>query len=267
LLMMAMPAFGLTDFATLLDNLIGAGYVFCPISSLRCDSGQRVVYMRHDIDFHLTDVDQMAAIESERNISSTYYVLLTQHYNPMSAYNRRILRRLADLGHEIGLHYDLMTYPQDLEAAQRHLDWEASMLASVTGSPVRSISMHQPFLGTPDPFRQLDQYVHPHDERCQQDLLYVSDSCRAWRDESLLACFSSDPPRRVQLLIHPELWQDAGYQNRLRYLEHVVTPHVHSEARQFLEEKARHIWSTHPGAHLHDERERKVQANRRRGVP
>ena len=257
--MKCLPAFDLGTYSQLLDDLHRTGYTFDPLISLRHDSGRRVVYLRHDIDFHLSGALRMAEIESERKISATYFVLLTQHYNPMSAYNRRILQQLGDLGQEIGLHYDLSTYPQDPVAARRHLDWEVSVLSVVTGKMVRTISMHEPFLGVPDPFRQLEEYVHPHDERFQKDLLYVSDSCRAWRDEKLLTCFSFDSPRRVQILTHPELWLDGSYRDRLKYLECVVTPNVFSETRSFLENNARHIWSTHPGSILHDARERKVQ--------
>jgi len=222
---------------------------------LRDGSGERTVYLRHDIDLHLYEVERMALIEAKRSISATYYVLLTQHYNPMSVFNRGILRRLVDLGHEIGLHYDLTSYPQDSMAARRHLDWEAGLLASLTGQRIYTISMHQPYLGTPDPFRQLDQYVHPHDERFQQDLLYVSDSCRAWRDEKLLSCFSAQAARRVQLLTHPELWLDPGHPDRLDYLNQVVAPNVLYESQSYLDAEVHRIWSTHPGAHLHDERE------------
>src|SRR5205823_7026515 len=110
----------------------------------------RSVYLRHDIDLHLPGVERMAEVEAVLGARSTYFVLLTQHYNPLYPENLAILRQIRDLGHEIGLHYDLTTYPQDDAGAREHLAWEARLLSSIVDAPVRCITMHQPYEGRDD---------------------------------------------------------------------------------------------------------------------
>jgi hypothetical protein len=130
-------------------------------------------------------------------------VLLTQQYNILQPENQYILRKIIKLGHEIGLHYDLETYPIGSTESRARLNWESEFLGKVVGAPVQTIVMHQPHKGTADPFHMINEYVNPHDPRYQNELLYVSDSCRAWRDETLLSCFGPNPPRRLLLLTHP----------------------------------------------------------------
>ena len=110
----SLPSFCMADYANLVKRLLEFGYQFRKVSQMRENSGaDKFVYLRHDIDFHIYDSDEMAKLESSLGISATYYVLLTQHYNPLNNDNKKILRKIRDLGHEIGLHYDLQTYPQD----------------------------------------------------------------------------------------------------------------------------------------------------------
>jgi hypothetical protein len=200
---------------------------------------------------------KVAKAESECGVYATYYVPLTLHYNVLYPDNRRTLRYLIELGHEIGLHYDMETYPMEPEQAVKHLNWEVSILSEVVGHPIHTISMHQPHQGYPDPFQEIDDYVHPRDPRYQDGLLYVSDSCRAWRDEKLLACFGPDPPRRLLLLTHPELWQDGTIGDRMQYLDQVLLETAVREKKEYFDKYVRTVWSSHPGPRLHDEREKR----------
>lgn len=251
----ALPAFSVPAYARLLDDLSEAGYRTAPVSRMRDAGAGPVAYLRHDIDIHVPGVERVARVEAERGHRATFYVLLTQHYNPFYPPNAAVLREIVALGHEVGLHYDLTTYPEDPEAARARLDEEVERLAGLVGQPVTTVSMHQPWGGRPDPFRQLAGYVHPHDPRLAAGLLYVSDSCRAWRDESLLRCFGPDRPRRLLLLTHPEVWLDGAVGDRTGYLETVLLPNAARQATEFVDVTVRDVWATHPGPPLHDARQ------------
>ena len=251
-----LPRFSLDDYETLIDDLRDAGYIFRKVSQLADHTGCKVAFMRHDIDLHIARIDEIAEIEASRNVTATYYVLLTQHYNPLNSDNKRVLRKLCDLGHEIGLHYDLTTYPTNPEQARAHLDWESRILSQIVGEPICTISMHEPHKGRPDLFRQSTKYVHPQDPRYQQDMLYVSDSCRAWRDESLLSCFGPHSPRRLMLTTHPELWLDGTVVDRIKYLEKVLIENGTRQHRDYFDKYVRQVWSNHPAPRLYDEHER-----------
>ena len=114
--------------------------------------------------------------------------------------------------------------------------------------------MHQPHTGQNDPYKMQDEFVHPHDPRYQKDLLYVSDSCRAWRDENLLYCYSSTPPMRLLLATHPELWLDGSVKDRNAYIQ-VLIDNATRSYKTYFNQTVRHVWDTHPGPRLHNKRE------------
>lgn len=255
-----LPEFSLAGYERLLRELAGNGYWFQTVGQMPEAVDGRTAYLRHDIDLHVPGVERMAEVEASLGARSTYCVLLTQHYNPLYAENRAILRQLVDLGHEIGLHYDLTTYPVEDAAAREHLHWEIELLSTVVGTPVRTISMHQPYEGRADVLRETEEFVHPHDPRLGADLMYVSDSCRAWRDESLLRCFGPDAPLRLLLLTHPELWLAGGVRDRMEFLETVLLPGTTAQAAAFVDETVRGVWERHPGPPAHDAREAERQS-------
>ena len=256
-----MPAFDLRDYEALLNDLADSGYTFHKVTEIKNEPNGYVVFLRHDVDLHIQGIEQMAKVEASHGVTATYYIPLTLHFNPLYPDNQRILRQIRDVGHEIGLHYDMETYPTDPKQARKHLDWEVNILSEVVGQPIRTISMHQPHMGQPDPFQETDDYVHPHDPRYQEGLLYISDSCRAWRDESLLTCFGPNPPRRLLLLTHPEIWLNGSVSDRMQYLDQVLMENSVRQHRDYFDHIVRQVWMAHLAPRLHEEREsRKTSA-------
>lgn len=127
-----------------------------------------------------------------------------------------------------------------------------AILRELSGTAISTISLHQPHLTAHDLFRGLNRYVQPHDARDCRPLNYVSDSCRAWRDETLLKCFGADRPERLLLLTHPESWLDGTIENRLEYLEHVVLPRARQPVESYYQERVRKLWIEHAGGKAHD---------------
>jgi hypothetical protein len=250
-----LPKFDLQAYRMLLLDLRAHGYDFLKISEMKNDFQGNVTYLRHDVDLHLHGILPIAMLEAELGIHSTYYIPLTLHFNPLYPANKNIISKIVVLGHDVGLHYDLGTYPIEPVYARKHLEWEIGILSQITGQPIRTICMHNPYKGQPDPFLMLDDYIHPHDPRSQWDLIYISDSCRAWRDERLLLCLSKYPPRRLLLNTHPELWLDGSMLDRIKYLDEILIEMGVRQNRDYFEE-VRMIWQTHPATRQHDERER-----------
>ncbi len=240
-----MPRFGVDAYAELLTRLRESGYRLAPVTAL-ADPGPTVL-LRHDVDLDPPSTLAMAEREAQLGVAATYYVPLTQHFNVLDPVQRDAIRQLAALGHEIGLHYDMRTYPLKPAAAREHLDWELETLAAVAQTEVRTLCMHQPHRGHEDPFRSLPGLVHPHDPSLQDGLLYVSDSCRRWRDDSLLSAFTEERPSRLLLNFHPELWLDDSIDDSMSYLEQVVAPLGAERARAAILDEAE-AWRNHPTA-------------------
>ena len=250
-----MPEFGVADYAGVLDRFRSSGYATRWISDIddRVEP-ERVLYLRHDLDFMVSSATPFAVAEADRSMVATYYVLLTGPYNAFAPENRDALAEIAGLGHELGLHYDLRAVPGTPDGGRARIDAEVRMLEDLVQVPVRTISTHNPSLGGEDPFRCVPGLRHPHDPRDGRELAYVSDSRRAWRDDNLLQCFGESPPARVMFLTHPELWLAPDVHDGATYLRERVAPRALAPLREYFEREVPTLWNlpthpTPPGSH------------------
>ncbi len=251
-----MPNFCLDDYERLLSRLLEGGYSLLPVEEMPQAHLGSLVFLRHDVDLHITGIERIAEVESGLGVASTFYIPLTLHFNPAYPENRDILVKLVSKGHRIGLHYDLQTYPWDEQTAWEHLGEEAASLSALVGSDIQSICMHNPWEGREDIFREGSPYVHPHDPRYAEGVVYVSDSCRAWRDETLLLCFGAGAPRRLLLNTHPELWLGEACTGREEFARKTLLANVVRQHGSYVTEVVIPGWSEHPAPARHDERER-----------
>jgi hypothetical protein len=67
------------------------------------------LYLRHDVDHDILKAFEMAMLESEHGIKSTYYLLPTAPYFDYSDRFVEEVEGLAQLGHMIGLHNNALT--------------------------------------------------------------------------------------------------------------------------------------------------------------
>lgn len=247
--MTCFPKFTLKSYAELLRALAATGAEFRPVSVMG-QAAAKDVFLRHDIDFSLELALPMARVEHELGISSTYYVLLSGPYNPCSAESVSAMKELASMGHNLGLHYDLSLYPMDPASARQRLALEINFLRALAGVPIETIVMHEPFRGQDDLFSASADWVNPtFYQKSDSQLLYVSDSCRAWRDDSLIRYLQGSMEKnRLLLNTHPESWLSNVSQNRITYLEQTLLPKTLESTQRYFTERVRHLWQTHVGA-------------------
>lgn len=256
MLQSGLPGFSLDDFGGMLRALRTAGYGFAPVRDMPLDDQDtRTCYLRHDVDMHLRGLDAVGGMEAAHGVRATYFIALTLPYNPLYLPNRRVLQTLVAQGHEIGLHYNLATYPEDADGARDHLQWEVDVLSALVGEPVKSIVMHEPHRFGSDPFIATDDFLHPHDPRLQRDLSYISDSCRAWRDDRLVDAMSGRGTRRLLLNTHPELWLGSAGTERSAFLAGVLRDNGLADHVEYFTRTIASTWDRHPAPALHDARE------------
>lgn len=166
--------------------------------------------LRHDVDYSTEAALRLAEQESRRGVRATYFLLMNCfYYNLLSPGEAHVARRLAELGHEVGLHYDVNFFRVfSRKEWDRLLRTQASILEKLSGEPVLSIAMHQPGLNGQDPFRDCSEFTNAYDDRFVRDMLYVSDSCRAWYDHAWKMLESGPVPSRIQLVLHPINWSE-----------------------------------------------------------
>jgi hypothetical protein len=186
---------GARDFAFLRfrDFLPGAG----PLPD-------RYIALRHDVDFAPAYSLEMAELEHAAGVVATYHVLVDgQFYNPLDPAVVRQIRRIHELGHEVGLHVALATADQTgAEVAFRR-----DLLSDIVGAPVRSFSQHDPVnagLAAVELPPDCEPCVDAYDVMRDHDLLYVSDSAMMWRRYTFATAL--DEGRNLCLLAHPHSW-------------------------------------------------------------
>ena len=181
---------------------------------------------RHDVEVSLSAAEEMAKLDAQIGIRSTFFFLVTSEYNLFEREQASVVDRILTLGHSLGLHYDprllLERHPLTLDAA---IASQREMLEGHFGQEVVAISAHIPGdvrqtkdvvkhgRGKPLAQRQLkgciaiDAYNLP-------EWHYVSDSGQLWRE---------DPERwkaydHLHVLTHPDYWSEQGFDLPTRLL-------------------------------------------------
>jgi len=216
--------------------------------------------LRHDVDYSPQAALILAEQEEARSIRATYFLLAgTRYYNLMAPEHSHVAKRLTDLGHEVGLHYDVNSFrPFPRPEWPRLLKAQATLLGELAAAPVRSIAMHQPALNGDDPFRgQALGFVNAYDDRFIRDSTYVSDSARAWRDSTWTMLKTGEFPERLQLSLHPINWAESDRERTaiFRSVHADLIKDSESAGEELLARIARHS-----GVIEHDERTSRGEA-------
>jgi hypothetical protein len=167
---------------------------------------ERYIVLRHDIDFAPVYSLQMAELEHEAGVASTFFVLVDgQFYNPLRKEVIEQLRRIHALGHEIGLHFAVGSAVES--DVGREVAFRLEILGALAGVTVRSFSQHDP-VNAGFASVSLPQGHYPCADASavirENDLLYVSDSAMMWRRYTFDTALEEG--RNLCLLAHPHSW-------------------------------------------------------------
>lgn len=167
---------------------------------------RRYIALRHDIDFAPRYSLEMAQMEHELGIVSTFFVLVDgQFYNPLEREVVSQLRQIYSLGHEVGLHFAVSSAMD--EDIGKEVAFRLGVLSNILGAAVQSFSQHDPvnagFVSITLPTAQpacvdASRVIRDH------NLLYVSDSAMMWREHTFETAL--DQNRDLCLLAHPHSW-------------------------------------------------------------
>jgi hypothetical protein len=176
------------------------------------DLPSQVAIVRHDIDMSPACALSLAKIEAELDIRATYTVLLTgEFYSPFEENTRRILKSIANLGHDIGLHFDAAWHGINTEAElEDAIAWEAAILDRLIDPKggVKMFSFHNTTSFTMS--CKKPRYANLRNAYAgvlQEQVSYTSDSNGYWIHRSWDAILD-DSPDRIQVLSHPEWWNE-----------------------------------------------------------
>jgi len=98
-----MRDFTISRYIALLQILQKQNFSFQPFSEFIENPKEKAVMLRHDVDLLPYNSLKTAQIENELGIRGSYYFRIVPE-----SYNETIIKQIADLGHEIGYHYETM---------------------------------------------------------------------------------------------------------------------------------------------------------------
>ena len=199
--------FNSDGYKKLLRTAQGKGYRLCRMDEA-FTSDAKTMILRHDIDFSVDYALDMAELEAEIGATATYFFMTTcEYYNPFSEPHRAALRRIAALGHEVGLHWDSRALPEDKSSHAAFLQSQMNLLAATACQEIRSASQHIP-IDTP-PF-DISPYIenNAYSEQFNQRFTYVSDSSMVWR--KVTPWDLMEEGKEIQFLSHPIWWMTEG---------------------------------------------------------
>lgn len=167
------------------------------------DSSHGELILRHDIDFDCGLARQMAEIEADLGVTSTYFFMLrSESYNLLSDGNDEHVNAIRKAGHRISLHFDPTVYDDFVAGFQT----EKTIFETMFETTIDIVSLHRPN----DFFLQYDQPIagtaHTYQRHFFKDIAYMSDSQGQFRYGHPLESEAFAEGRTIHLLTHPIWW-------------------------------------------------------------
>jgi hypothetical protein len=234
--LMASPLvseFTLEGYLSLIDAIRGQGYQVKRYDEAEYSSRHLIV--RHDIDFDLDQAVLMAECEAKANVRATYFILLrTEMYNLFSDKGTQAVRRIAELGHDVGLHIDATLYGATKTALVHAVRDEASILSAVVRNAVTVFSFHRPSPDILSDEIQVEGLINAYNQRLFRDFWYCSDSQGGWRHGHPLAHPALVEGKGIHLLTHPVWWTSTANATPQQKLESFLNRRIELLDRELL---------------------------------
>lgn len=135
---MEVRDFSLDAYRPLLRAITAGGYRYITFREYCTGEtkGGKQVILRHDVDRRPGNALRMAKAEAVHGIQATYFFRIVR-----STFDKDVIRGVADLGHEVGYHYEDLSLARGDQARairlfEEHLNWFEDL------APVSTICMH-----------------------------------------------------------------------------------------------------------------------------
>ena len=178
-----MLDFTIKQYRILLSALLQGNYTFQTFDEFLQNPAERAIMLRHDVDDKKENSLEFARILNSYGIRGSFYFRVVP-----GSFDRGVIRLIAEMGHEIGYHYEDLSLAKG-NIAGAYENYKDNLAYFRTFYPVETISMH----GSPaspydnrDIWKSYDYHEfgiigEPYfDFINQADLLYFTDTGRCW---------------------------------------------------------------------------------------
>ena len=191
-------------------------------------NNKKAIILRHDIEFSILIALRMAEIEAKLGINATYLIQLhSDFYNAIEKENLKSIKRIIELGHQVGLHFDThyweLSSEYDLE---KYMMIDKNTLEQYFGIKVSVFSFHNTnsFVMTCEKEKYAGM-INTYSKYLKSEVGYCADSTGYWRYEVLEDRLIEAKDNFLQLLIHDGMWQDEVLPPRRRIYK-VIDDHA-----------------------------------------
>ena len=191
---------------------------FCDFADI--EGMKSYVLLRHDVEFSPRRALEIAKIENEENISSSFlFQVRSNAYNVLSTINRKIIIEIMSLGHKVGLHFYITHIEENnWKSLRKELIEQAEILNFAINKEIDRFSYHRPpkwvLENREDNINNLiNMYGKSYFELSDspKNIKYLADSKH---------CFPYGDPiknydfKKMQILLHPDEWSNSGYKTK-----------------------------------------------------
>ena len=250
--------FTIKIYIQLIRTVLNSNYSFQTFSDFIEEPKAKSIILRHDVDKLPENSLKFAMIQNELTIKGSYYFRAV----PQS-WNENIIKEIADLGHEVGYHYEnLDTCKGDINKAWDDFRYNLDKLRKLV--EVKTICMH----GSPRSkfdnkdiwkkydYRSLDLIGEPYYDVDFDKVFYLTDTGRRWdgwkssvRDkvpqqeewinkglvfhsthDIINAINKNKLPNCVMFTMHPQRWHPIN----LRWLKEVILQNLKNQIKRIM---------------------------------
>lgn len=167
------------------------------------EKNKKCVILRHDVDLSLEKALKFAKIENKLQVSSTYYILLsTNFYNIFLKKSKEIINEILNLGHEIGLHFDVRNYEiTTKEELEKYIKYEIEIMEKALSLKIDNVAFHRPLKWCLEGDFEFEGIINSYSNEFFKDFKYISDSRMNWREDGL-RIIKSNSYDRLHILTH-----------------------------------------------------------------
>ncbi|MBQ3052751.1 MAG: hypothetical protein IJD55_03545 [Clostridia bacterium] len=203
--------FTFDSYKRLLQNILDKEYRISDFHNFKND--EKICILRHDVDLSVDSALNIAELENQMGITSTYYVLLnTEFYNLQYTPTCDKIKKIINYNHKIGLHFDAKLYEgADNETLKKALKNEIDLLSNITNIKIESFSIHRPTISQIESNISIDGIINTYSPKFFKEFKYISDSRMRWR-ESPEDIVNSNKYKQLQILTHP-IWYGEKQKN------------------------------------------------------
>jgi len=174
--------FTIKTYIRLLTALKEAGYTLQLFAEFLENPAKRSIVLRHDVDAKKWNSYRFAQIQAGMEIKGTYYFRIVR-----KSFDKRVIREIAVMGHEIGYHYETMDKTRgDIDRAYDEFRRNLKRFRRII--PVKTICMHGSPLSKYDnrsiwekyDYKELGLIGEPYLDVDFNKVLYLTDTGRRW---------------------------------------------------------------------------------------